>query len=404
MAQQRLRVLLVEDDPGDAELISYALRQSLNPSFVVIHETTLATAIERLTVSASFDVLLLDLSLPDSGSADTLPRLQAAAPPLPIVIMTGLDDPRVAEKAIEMGAQDYLVKGEAGSETVARTLQYAIYRFRSERERLALADTLAAEYDRMAEELSLARSMQFDLLPRADRLERYRQTHGIDIRGHFQPCSDIGGDLWGCFEGTEGRLAAFLMDFSGHGVGAALNVFRLHTLISEQNGHIADPAATLGHLNRTLKGVLPRGQYATIVLALIDPVAGTLTWSAAGAPPPMLFVPGCEVELIDTSGLPLGIAAATEYTNRVLPFPAGSSLFLYSDAMTESKLVGGDDMVGEALLAEFVKFAHQDDGGIDVDGLVSRFLDKVVKPLDDDLTAVCITRTGAAGGDDDLIG
>ena len=155
MMRQKLRVLLVEDNPGDALLVRAALKEATSAGFIVMHEATLASAIERLTVSSAFDVVLLDLCLPDSESVETLPRLLAAFPSVPIVIMTGLDVPQVAEQAIELGAQDFIVKNEMDSRSLARTQQNAIYRFRSERERMALADMLAAEYDRMAEELTI---------------------------------------------------------------------------------------------------------------------------------------------------------------------------------------------------------------------------------------------------------
>lgn len=77
---QRLRVLLIEDGPGDAELMLLALRETSRPSCVTFHEATLAAALERLATSAAFDVAILDLDLPDSQGLAPLTRLQAAAP------------------------------------------------------------------------------------------------------------------------------------------------------------------------------------------------------------------------------------------------------------------------------------------------------------------------------------
>lgn len=389
--RNRLRILLVEDNPGDALLIKTALKEARSAGFIVMHEETLAAAIERLTVSSSFDAVLLDLGLPDSESSDTLHALLAAVPPLPVVIMTGLDDPQVAEQAIEQGAQDFLVKGEMDSRSLSRTLQNAIYRFRSERERLHLADMLAGEYDRMAEELSAARNMQFDLLPRPNRLDHIRATLGLTVEGYFKPSSDIGGDLWGCVEGNDGCLTLYALDFSGHGVGAALNVFRLHTLISELKGQVVDPAATLIQLNAALHGLLPRGQYATMVLAVIDTAAGTITWSGAGAPRPLLFDAQGEVEWLDTIGTPLGLSGAGRYFNRFAAFPPGASLFLYSDAMTEAMLPDGEMFENERL-QDLIRRHHTLKGGIAIPAMVEDFLDTVQMPLDDDMTAVAVTR------------
>ena len=391
MTVQRLRVLLVEDEPGDARLVTGALKQSRSPAFTVVHDLTLTGALARLAEGEPFDVVLLDLSLPDSSGIETLRRMQQAQRSLPIVIMTGLDDPAFAEGALEAGAQDYLVKSDEPERTVARSIRYAISRKHAELERQALADRLAVEYERIADELALARTMQFDLLPPGERLGRLRSRFGLKVDGFFQPSSNIGGDLWGCAESEGGRAVFYTFDFSGHGVGAALNVFRLHTLISELDRHITDPAATLGHLNRVLCNLLPRGQYATMVLVVVDPAAATLTWSAAGAPAPILFDGEGEARLLDSRGRPLGIANLAQYVNRVAPFPEGSCLFLYSDVMTESMGADGEMLGDEGLLA-LARDHHALKGGIDVAGLAESFVAQVGAPLADDMTAVGITR------------
>lgn len=391
MRNQRLRVLLVEDEPGDAELARRALRESRDPSFIVMHEASLGAAVERLKISSSFDAVLLDLGLPDCDSHQTLGRLLAAVPPLPVVVLTGSDDPYMVEEILEGGAQDYLHKDEVAPRSLARSVRNAILRFRSERDRLALTDTLAAEFDRMAEELALARDMQFDLLPKPARLEALRESFGLSVDGFFRPSSDIGGDLWGCMEAADGRLALYVLDFSGHGMGAALNVFRLHTLMSEMKGQITDPAATLQHLNTGLRGLLPRGHYATFFLGLLDPAAGTLVWSGAGAPRPLLFTPDGGTEWLDTRGRPVGLSSDVVYVNREIAFPPGSSLFLYSDAMTEANMADGE-MVQEERLAPMVTRRHGVGRGIDLSALVAEFLDAVQTPLDDDMTAVAVTR------------
>ncbi len=394
MVVQRLRVLLVEDEPGDATLVLHALKASRVPSFAVIHEATLAEAIERIGMSAAFDVVLLDLNLPDSTGLETLSRMLEAESSLPIVIMTGFDDPVFAEQALDAGAQDYLVKSETSERMVVRSIRYAVSRKLADLERKAMADrlhdSLAAEFERMNADLSLARSMQFDLLPRHHRLEGYLPSHGLAVDGFFEPSFDVGGDLWGCATGGGGQAVFYTFDFSGHGVCAALNVFRLHALLSELDGHITDPAATLGRLNTILFSLLPRGQYATIFLCLIDAEAGTLTWSAGGAPRPILVDRAGVVQWLDTRGRPLGISGSAQYLNRVVPFPPDSSLFLYSDVMTESVLDGGDMLEEDGLLG-MVHECHSADG-IDLAKLVGRFIDTVGSPMDDDMTAVCITR------------
>ncbi len=293
MLPARLRLLLVEDDPVTARILTRTLERVPSPSFEIAHEGTLAEAITRLASSEIFDIALLDLNLPDSLGIQTLARLQAVDPDLPIVVMTGDTDPTVAELALEVGAQDYLIKGEMGERTITRAIRYAISRKHADLDRQAIAErlnaSLAAENKRLDEENALARSMQFGLLPTRERLAQYRQSRGLSVESFFEPSSEIGGDLWGCAEVDALRTIFFMFDFSGHGVGAAINVFRLHALLSKLGGQIIDPAATLSRLNAMLVSLLPRGQYATVFLGVVDAAASTLTWSAGGAPPPILF-------------------------------------------------------------------------------------------------------------------
>ena len=392
MLPARLRVFLIEDDPVTVRIIVATLRRVPSPRFDVVHEASLAEGLTRLATGEKFDIAILDLNLPDSLGISTLAQLQAAAPDLPIVVMTGDADPTLAELALEVGAQDYLVKGETAERTITRSIRYAISRKNADLERKAISDrlteSLAAENKRLDEENALARDMQFGLLPTRERLAQYRQSRALAVDSYFEPSSDIGGDLWGVTEADALRTIVFMFDFSGHGVGAALNVFRLHALLSQLGGQIIDPAGTLTRLNSMLVTMLPRGQYATVFLGVIDTAACTLTWSAGGAPTPVMFDSDGNATLLDTKGKPLGISPSAHYTNRVVPFPEQSSLFLYSDAMTESRVSGGK-MLGEERLLAMTKRFHSP-AGIDIQGLVARFFDTVKLPLEDDLTAISI--------------
>jgi signal transduction histidine kinase len=127
------KLLLVEDNPGDAGLVRLALEEASGPEwkFEMLRVERLSEAVEALKQS-SFDLVLLDLSLPDAHGFDTVVRMRNAAPTLPIVIMTGLDDQALAIEAMRRGAQDYLVKGQVDSAWLARAVRYAIERKRTE--------------------------------------------------------------------------------------------------------------------------------------------------------------------------------------------------------------------------------------------------------------------------------
>jgi diguanylate cyclase (GGDEF)-like protein/PAS domain S-box-containing protein len=142
-----IAVLMVEDDPGDARLIrTYLGRTALKPLHVTVVDR-ISGALDFLRRNGEVDVALLDVSLPDSrpGSLDSLTRIKAEAPDLPLILLTGHDDEDLAVRALREGAQDYLAKKTIDSGLLGRAIRYAIERQRAEvavresQERYALA-------------------------------------------------------------------------------------------------------------------------------------------------------------------------------------------------------------------------------------------------------------------------
>jgi diguanylate cyclase (GGDEF)-like protein len=131
---------LVEDNPGDARLVEILLSEA-GPAFEVSHAGRLGEALEELD-RLGFDVVLLDLSLPDSSGFETVERVRMAVPQMPVVVLSGRDDEQIALRALQGGAEDYLVKGQGDGDLIARAIRYAIERKKAE-ERLAYL----AQYD-----------------------------------------------------------------------------------------------------------------------------------------------------------------------------------------------------------------------------------------------------------------
>jgi two-component system cell cycle sensor histidine kinase/response regulator CckA len=127
MHMEETRVLLVEDNPGDARLLHIAVADAGAGHIRLVHEERLAPALKRLATE-SFDVILLDLSLPDAQGIATLVRTHASAGGVPIVVLTGLDDEALAIQALREGAQDYLVKGQVDGSLLVRAMRYAAER------------------------------------------------------------------------------------------------------------------------------------------------------------------------------------------------------------------------------------------------------------------------------------
>ncbi len=120
-----VKLLLIEDDPQYAGFVLKILEKSLNFSFDVSHLEGLSTGLNCLT-TGGIDVVLLDLGLPDSDGLDTFRRVVAQAPRVPIVVLTAQDDESLALKALQEGAQDYLIKGHGETHTLVRAIRYAI--------------------------------------------------------------------------------------------------------------------------------------------------------------------------------------------------------------------------------------------------------------------------------------
>lgn len=149
MKAYSIRILLVEDNPGDARLIQEMLSEVSNVQFSMVCVDRLADVVDYLS-QETCDVVLLDLSLPDMQGRDTYFEMRVLAPDLPIVVLTGLEDEALAVQLVQNGAQDYLSKGDLSSTILVRSIRHAIerHRLQTELENLVLIDELTSLYNR----------------------------------------------------------------------------------------------------------------------------------------------------------------------------------------------------------------------------------------------------------------
>ena len=151
MVVQRTCVLLVEDNPGDARLVRESLSEGLPGQFMVEVADSLMQAQETLRAAADeVDVVLLDLSLPDSQGLETYRAVHTLAPAIPILVLSGLNDESIAMKAVNEGAQDFLSKARVDGELLPRAIRYAMERHRllEQVRQLAIADELTGLLNR----------------------------------------------------------------------------------------------------------------------------------------------------------------------------------------------------------------------------------------------------------------
>jgi len=187
-----IRILLVEDNPADARLIKEYFGELRETPFLVNEAESIAGAVDHVA-QRHFDVILLDLSLPDSQGLETIHRMHAHAPGIPVIVLTGLDDDELALSAMRHGAQDYLVKGKFDIHLLGRAIRYTIERKRSEAEikKLAYYDILTGLPNRV---LFTDRLKQAIVMAERDRRDTALLFLDLD---HFKNVNDSIGHAYG---------------------------------------------------------------------------------------------------------------------------------------------------------------------------------------------------------------
>jgi two-component system, cell cycle response regulator len=234
VSDKPIHVLLIEDNPGDTRLIRESFNDAGGGNFELTCADTLAGGLACLAERA-IDVILLDLSLPDSFGLETIGRVQAKAPDMPIVVLTGHRDDTLSVTAVQAGAQDYLIKGEVEGNLLVRSLRYAIERQRMSMvlRSLSLIDELTGLYNRRAF-LSLA----VQQLKSAERLEQRMMLLFADLddlKWINDNMGHSGGDL-----ALKETAAILKKTFRGSDIIARLGGDEFVVLVMDTGGESAD--------------------------------------------------------------------------------------------------------------------------------------------------------------------
>ena len=182
MNEKPIRILLVEDNPGDARLIREILAEVSNFHFHLNWVDRLSTGLERLD-EGGIDAILLDLSLPDSQGIDTFTKVHTQAPQVPTILMTGLDDELLAATALREGAQDYLIKGQVDNNLLIRAIRYAI-------ERKQTAEALRESEEKYRELVDLLPQGVFEVDAKGN--FTFINRYGLDSAGYTKKDIDSG--------------------------------------------------------------------------------------------------------------------------------------------------------------------------------------------------------------------
>lgn len=287
-------------------------------------------AIEK-TKQLKPDLVILDLVMPELDGFEYCKAIRQIPEfnMLPIIVQTVATAPQQKARAFECGATDFINKPIDKDELIARSLVHL--------ERNKLYFDLKNSSERMAQELNEAKNMQDVLMPSEEQIKLIEEKYSLKLCSYFQTSSELGGDFWGAMPINEDKFALFIVDFAGHGVTAALNIFRLHTLMGEHDELFDNPTKFMSSLNKSLNALLKIGQYATMFYGVVDLKKNRLTYTTAGCPSPLIYNSLTQkVEEISGKGFPLGIYGAATYDEYEIPFEKGSLLFLYSDALIET--------------------------------------------------------------------
>jgi phosphoserine phosphatase RsbU/P len=302
------------------------------------------------TYSFRPDLIILDVVMPEMNGEECCKQIRQDNDPhianVPILFQTSLDGALDKSRLFAAGATDYISKPVDQKELIARATVHL--------EREIMTNELREFNLRVMHELSTARDSQMVLIPDEISIKEMEKDYGLQIHGHYQPCSELGGDFWGFKSLSSEELAIYMVDFSGHGVNAALNVFRLHTLMQSAMDIANSPGVYLSYLNTILSPLLPVGQFATMFYGVINSKRKILSYASAAAPTPILFKHhGASHQLLETKGFLLGISKDSNYQTIEVPFSSSDCLLLYSDALTETPDKNGKMLTIEETLEIF---------------------------------------------------
>ena len=378
-SQDALQVLLVEDNPGDALLLRETLADvpDFSPSLEWTHVRLLEEGLGRLR-ERSFDVILLDLSLPDSHGLRTFDQVTDHAPSTPVVMMTGLDDEAVALEAMQRGAQDYLVKGATDGRSIMRAIRYAIERTRrGHAERIMRAQQ---------EEFEVARDIQRRLFPaHAPRLP------GFDIAGRSHPAIAAGGDYYDYISMPEGQLAVVVGDVCGHGIGAALVMAEARAYLRALMLTRSDVSDVLQLANRALSEDVANTRFITLMLARISAASRQLVYSSAGHGMSYVLGAGGDIKAtLESTAIPLGIDPNESFpAGPPIQLAPGDLVLVCTDGLVEARGLGGKEFGMERVL-QVVRENRREPAAVIVERLFTAVFEFGPAEQSDDVTAAVI--------------
>ncbi len=388
VAPERIRVLLIEDDDGDALIVEELLLDAGEP-FRMTRARTLA---EARGSAADTGCVLLDLELPDSRGLQGVRWLQETWPDLAVVVLTGLSDEHLGEEAVAAGAQDYLVKGQVDGFLLQRVVRYAVERQHAEetQRQLREAQLYAAENSRL----------ERGLLPSPVLRDR-RLAVAARYRSGGQQML-LGGDFYDVVEAPDGWVHAMVGDVCGRGpdeaaLGVCLRVAWRTMILAGR-----PVAETLSALQQVLEHERQHDRlFATICMLSIAPDRTSGYLRLAGHPQPVLITADGVRELEAPVSLPPGITQSTEWPSALVQLGENWSVLMYTDGLIEGKTGTGPERLGSEGLIKLIEKERAQGAAAGppdrsanerlIDAVITRARELNGGDLDDDLAVLAVS-------------
>jgi phosphoserine phosphatase RsbU/P len=292
MFDKPVRALLIEDSAADARLVAARLPPEAARWVRVVRVATLRTGLKQLK-DGDFDVVILDLNLPDSEGLETIKSVHRIAADIPIVVLSGENDDRFASRAVRIGAQDFLSKSRVDRQSLLQSIQFAIERSGRMAAERKLRDS--------EEQIRLAKAVQQRLFP-----DKAPELAGFDLAGAVYPATATCGDYFDFIPLSSTSVAAIVADVSGHGAGPALLMAETRAYLRALAEAHSCPGEILTRANRLMSGDVGDDHFVSLFLACVDSISHSITYAGAGHA--AYHIKPCgEFRKVDSTGLVLGL-------------------------------------------------------------------------------------------------
>ena len=388
MERPRHRILIVDDQPTNIKILGAALRSDYD----IVIATSGPKALE-IARSEKLDLILLDVMMPGMDGYEVFRFLKEGegTKDIPVIFVTAMSEVHHEVKGLELGAVDYIIKPFQLPIVRARVKTHLELKWKSDLIEFQ-KDELLEKQRIIDEDLQVAAGIQQSLLPR-----KFPQVNDVRFAYKFQPCEAIGGDIFDVFTINERYIGIYILDVSGHGVSSALVTVSVSQMMHPHSGlilakgeneeAILDPAEVLKLLDEEYP-IDRFGKYFTMAYLVLDRLKGSLAYSNAAHPRPILIRSGGDLEPLDEGGTIIGFEGVIPFDGGEVQLTFGDKVILYTDGVTEYRREDGE-LFGDERLFDLLRTSSD----LRIDGLVDTVFDTVIdfgglsKP-EDDITIV----------------